>query len=253
MSSGRCLLLMNTLTSPDALKLHFRGISVLCGLSTSMESELRVQTFQPDLGRVKLSPLPHLVVHLLINTNLIVIWFISVFICKNILNSSLSWSKSSETNPWYRLFSASHGFTRHFLFLQKQPPEMFCKKTCSLLKKRSWYGCFSVNSAKFIKDTFFTEHLWASASVSCVWSSSMFPVMFYKLRTWSDNVKSVNFLSKCLLVTCDTVHFMLFASTLLIISFGVLFLNMNLGVLFYKKIKWNKKIFIENQKEYGKL
>ena len=37
----------------------------------------------------------------------------SVFIRKNILNFSLSWSKSSETNPWHRLlcFSASRGFT----------------------------------------------------------------------------------------------------------------------------------------------
>ena len=39
--------------------------------------------------------------------------YVSVFIRKNILNSFLPWSKSSETNPWYKLlcFSASHGFT----------------------------------------------------------------------------------------------------------------------------------------------
>ena len=248
----RCHQLTNILTSSYALKMHLWNVLFCVGsLFQCFRVRIRAQIFWQDLGPVRSLPLPHLVAHL-INTNLLTS-YVSVFIRKNILNSSLSWSKSSETNPWYRLFSASHGFTRHFLFLQKQPPEMFCKKTCSLLKKRSWYGCFSVNSAKFIKDTFFTEHLWASASVSCVWSSSMFPVMFYKLRTWSDNVKSVNFLSKCLLVTCDTVHFMLFASTLFIISFEVLFLNMNLGALFYKKIKWNKKIFIENQKEYGKL
>ena len=49
-------------------------------------------------------------------TNLI---YFSVFIRENILNSSLSWSKTAENNPWYRLlcFSASYGFTQHFLFL----------------------------------------------------------------------------------------------------------------------------------------
>ena len=45
--------------------------------------------------------------------------YVWVFIGKNLLNSSLSWSKSSETNAWYRLlcFPGSHGFTQYFLFL----------------------------------------------------------------------------------------------------------------------------------------
>ena len=62
-------------------------------------------------------PLPYLTAHLLINTNILTS-YISVLIYKNILNSSLPWSKSSETNPWYRLlcFWASHGFTQDFLF-----------------------------------------------------------------------------------------------------------------------------------------
>ena len=79
---------------------------------------IMAQIFRPDLGSVRSPPLLHLVAHLLINTNLLTS-YASVYIRKNILNSSLSWSKSSQTNPWYRLlcFSASYGFTQHFLFL----------------------------------------------------------------------------------------------------------------------------------------
>ena len=79
---------------------------------------IRAQIFRPDLGSVRSPPLLHLVAHLLINTNLLTS-YASVYIRKNILNSSLSWSKSSQTNPWYRLlcFSTSYGFTQHFLFL----------------------------------------------------------------------------------------------------------------------------------------
>ena len=54
---------------------------------------------------------------------------VSVFIRKNILNSSLSWSKSSKGNPWYRLlyFSASLDLTQYLLFL------MFETLLCFLL------------------------------------------------------------------------------------------------------------------------
>ena len=38
-------------------------------------------------------------------------------------------------------------------------------RPATLLKKRLWHGCFPVNFAKFLKNTFFTEHLWATASV----------------------------------------------------------------------------------------
>ena len=83
---------------------------------------IRAQIFRLDIGLVRSPPLLHLVVHLLINTNLLTS-YASVYIRKNILNSSLSWSKSSQTNPWYRLlcFSASYGFTQHFLFLVLEP------------------------------------------------------------------------------------------------------------------------------------
>ena len=125
-----------------------------------------------------------------------------MFIHKNILISSLSWSNSLETNPWYRLlcFSGSHGFTQHFLFLVFE-------------------------------------------------TSAMFPIMFYKLRTCSDNAKS----TECLLVTSHTLHFPLLASTLIATSLEFLFLNLYLGVLFYKKRKEKKKIFIENHKKIWEI
>ena len=65
---------------------------------------IRAQISQPDLGSVRFPPLLHLVAHLPVNTNLLT-WYVSVFIRQNILNSSLSWSKSSEANPWYKLYA----------------------------------------------------------------------------------------------------------------------------------------------------
>ena len=46
---------------------------------------------------------------------------------------------------------------------------------------------------------------------------------------------------------------MLFASTLLRTSFEVLYLNLYLGALFYKKIKYNKNMFIENHKKIWEI
>ena len=34
----------------------------------------------------------------------------------------------------------------------------------TLLKKRLWHRCFPVNFAKFLRTTFFIEHLWVTAS-----------------------------------------------------------------------------------------
>ena len=108
---------MNTLTSSYALKMHFWGVLFCMGsLFQCFRVRIRSQIFRQDLGPVRPPPLPHLVAHLLINKNLLTS-YVSVFICKNILNSSLLWSKSSETNPWYLLWLNSHGFIQHFLFL----------------------------------------------------------------------------------------------------------------------------------------
>ena len=46
--------------------------------------------------------------------------------------------------------------------LEKQPPEVFCKKRCyrnfarraTSLKKRFWHICFSMNFAKFLRTPF---------------------------------------------------------------------------------------------------
>ena len=53
---------------------------------------------------MRLLPLLHQVAHLPINTNLLTS-YVSVFICQNILKSSLRWSKSTEPNPWYKLYA----------------------------------------------------------------------------------------------------------------------------------------------------
>ena len=42
-------------------------------------------------------------------------------------------------------------------------PKVFCKKgprSATLLKRRLWHRCFPVNFAKFLRTSFFTEHLW---------------------------------------------------------------------------------------------
>ena len=44
-------------------------------------------------------------------------------------------------------------------FLTKLKPQ-----TCNFIKKRLLHRCFPVNFSKFLKTTFFTEHLWATAS-----------------------------------------------------------------------------------------
>ena len=46
-----------------------------------------------------------------------------------------------------------------YLYLQKQPPEEFCLKPATLLKKRPWHRCFceflfSVNFTKFLRAPF---------------------------------------------------------------------------------------------------
>ena len=131
-----CHQLMNALTSSYALKIHFWDV-LFCGdsLLQCFRVRIRAQIFWQDLGPVRPPPHPHLVAYRLINTNLLTL-YVSVFICKNILNSSLSWSKSWETNPPYRIFcfSVSHGFTQHFLFLVFETlfPLMFYNlPTCS--------------------------------------------------------------------------------------------------------------------------
>ena len=137
----------------------------------------------------------------------------TVFIHKNILNSSLSWRESSETNPWYRVlwFSTSHGFTQHFLFL------VFEILLCFLL-------CFTCLKLYYV-----------SYCVLHVWNSIMFPIMFYV--TCSDNAKSADCLFKCHLVTSHTPHFTLLISTLIRMIWSSTFKFEFRRSFFRKKIK----------------
>ena len=53
----------------------------------------------------------------------------------------------------------------------------------TLLKKRLWYRCFPVNFGKFLKNTFFTEDLWAGASgvpiILCSFMETFIDVFIY--------------------------------------------------------------------------
>ena len=94
------------------------------------------------------------------------------------------------------LLWAGKSFLQRYPFcvfsVQKQPPEMFYKKDvlrifakfiekhlcqslffkkvaylepATLLKKRRWHRCFPVKICRISKNTFFTEHVWTTASL----------------------------------------------------------------------------------------
>ena len=43
--------------------------------------------------------------------------------------------------------------------------QALCLRRATLLKKRLWHRCFPVNFAKFLRTTFLTEHIRATASI----------------------------------------------------------------------------------------
>ena len=55
-------------------------------------------------------------------------------------------------------------FSDHNVKKQKQPPEVFCKKSCNFIKKESLAQVFSCEFCEISKNTFFTEHVWATVS-----------------------------------------------------------------------------------------
>ena len=66
----------------------------------------------------------------------------------------------------------------HFLKMQKQPPEVFFKKryqACNFNKKETLAQVFSRDFCKFSKNSFFTEHVWATASKNAVKSWNICP------------------------------------------------------------------------------
>ena len=115
--------------------------------------------------------------------------------------SKFSWIIQScfwtETTKW------SHNITTNTK-IKKQPPEVFCKKgflrnfanftgnhlcqsfffnkipglACNFIKKETLAQFFSCEVSKISKNTFFTEHLWATASGSNLkrlyWNTSFF-------------------------------------------------------------------------------
>ena len=97
-----------------------------------------------------------------------------------------------NTTKFYTIsFFCKHNFfideiETYAMNVQKQPPEVFCKKMCSwkfhkihwktlvpeaflnkvagprlatLLKKRLWYRCFPVTFVKFLRTPFYKEHI----------------------------------------------------------------------------------------------
>ena len=52
--------------------------------------------------------------------------------------------------------------------LQRQPPEVFCKKraACNFIKKETLAQVFCCEFREISKNIFFTEHVWATASYS---------------------------------------------------------------------------------------
>ena len=80
----------------------------------------------------------------------------------------------------------------YFAFIQKVRPEIFYKidvlkhfrssrpvrlRPATLLKMRLWHRCFPVNFAKFLRTSYFTEHLW--------WLLLTFCKIHRKYRCWS--------------------------------------------------------------------
>ena len=58
--------------------------------------------------------------------------------------------------------SATRGILWWNLFLEisQNSQENTCARVSYLLKKRLWHSCFPVNSVKFLRTPFLTEHLW---------------------------------------------------------------------------------------------
>ena len=146
---------------------------------------IRAQIFPPNLGSMRSPPLLLQVTPLLINTNLLTS-YVSVYIHKSILNSSLSWSNSSQTNPGYKLlcFSASYGFTQHLLFL------VFETLLCSLLyfinsedvatiQKYHWFSFLSVS---LLLSIFFTPRCLPLLYSDFLFLNLYLGALFYKKK-----------------------------------------------------------------------
>ena len=194
---------------------------------------------------------------------------------QNILNSSLSWGKSSEAYPRYKLYafqtatvlpnitfplscvsnSAMFPFmfyklfnansTVFLFFFRSSRPEVFCKK--GVLR----------NFAKFI-----VKHLCHSLFFDKV--AGRRPATLWKKRLWQrcfltehlflqNTSDGCSCFFQCLFVTSHTLHFTLFTSTSTFFRSYFSVFNFVVFNFFTKKRKEKKKIFIENQKKIWEI
>ena len=57
--------------------------------------------------------------------------------------------------------------TKLFLEISQNSQENTCARVPFLLKKRLWHRCFPVNFVKFLRTSFFIEHLWLLLLKKC--------------------------------------------------------------------------------------
>ena len=98
------------------------------------------------------------------------------------LKGQNTWSlKYCVVTDSFPLLIVNSRYTRVKLMLQKQPPEVFCKKRCScakisfliklqasvciFIKKETLAQVFSCAFWEIFKNTCFTEHLWTASGV----------------------------------------------------------------------------------------
>ena len=72
-----------------------------------------------------------------------------------------------------KIFQSNAKSKTHFEFWNKQPPEVFCKKSCSWKFRKIFLWIL-----KKFEEHFFTEHLWATASVL------KYDILHVILKTW---------------------------------------------------------------------
>ena len=107
------------------------------------------------------------------------------------------------------------------------------EKNSFILKTNHWYRIQTLM-------LFSQLQFYPTFSLSCVWNSLYFLLCFANCEHAATTQRAPIFV---LSVSLLLLHFTLFACTLLRMSFEVLFLNLCLGTLYYKKIK---KVFLEN-------
>ena len=80
------------------------------------------------------------------------------------------WDRSSFSSVESKITEATTRgvlLKKVFLKVLQNSQENTCARvSATLVKKRLWHRCFPVNFEIFLKNTFFTEHLWKTTSKS---------------------------------------------------------------------------------------